>query len=79
MTAIEMCSGLEKPLVAAMLPMYTAEAYASTLRFQEVCARHEIAVFPNIRRATWALARLLDWESEARARLHEGAQLERSD
>ena len=64
-TAMEMCSGLKKPLVFANLPMYTAEAFASTLRFQEVCAEHRVAVFPNMRRATWALARLLEWQENA--------------
>jgi len=68
-TAVEMCSGLKKPLVFANLPMYTAEAFASTLRFQEVCAEHGVAVFPNMRRATWALARLLEWQENRNGQL----------
>jgi len=64
-TALEMCSGLEKPLIFANLPLYTAEAFASTLRFQDVCADHGVAVFPNMRRATWALAGLLEWREKA--------------
>jgi len=59
--ALKRCAGLKKPLVVALTPLYSVDAYEATLRFQETCYRQEIAVFPDVSRAAVALSRLLSW------------------
>jgi acyl-CoA synthetase (NDP forming) len=67
-TGLQKCAGLGKPLLFSDLPVCTPEAFASTLRFREVCARQGVGVFPGMRRTVQALARLLDWQERAAGR-----------
>jgi len=60
-TAIERCADLKKPLVVALTPLYTVDAYEATLRFQETCYRQNIAVFPDVRHAATVLSKLLSY------------------
>ncbi|MGI8927022.1 MAG: CoA-binding protein [Tepidiformaceae bacterium] len=52
-----------KPVVVALRPAVTDEAFEHTLKFQELCWQNGLATYPSIDRAGRALARLLEWQT----------------
>ncbi len=51
-----------KPVVVAIRPATTADAFEQSAEFQEACWRNGLATYPSIDRAGRALARLLQWQ-----------------
>ncbi|MCC6958777.1 MAG: CoA-binding protein [Dehalococcoidia bacterium] len=51
-----------KPVVVAIRPATTAEAFDQSATFQELCWRQGLATFPSIVRAGQALANLVEWQ-----------------
>lgn len=51
-----------KPVVVAIRPSITADAFEQAEQFQELCWRNNLATYPTIARAGKALARLLEWQ-----------------
>jgi len=51
-----------KPVVIAIRPATTAEAFEHSTEFQDLCWRNGLATFPSIARAGYALANLLEWQ-----------------
>ncbi len=52
-----------KPVVVAIRPATTSEAFDHSVEFEEHCWRNGLATYPSIARAGNALARLLEWQS----------------
>lgn len=52
-----------KPIVVAVRPALSDDAFELTLEFQDLCWRAGLATYPSIARAGQALARLLDWQA----------------
>jgi len=50
-----------KPLVVAIRPAVTGDAFDQSSEFQELCWRQGLATFPSIARAGIALANLVEW------------------
>jgi len=51
-----------KPLVVAIRPATTGEAFEHSADFQELCWKQGLATFPSIARAGQALANLVEWQ-----------------
>lgn len=51
-----------KPLVVAIRPATTGDAFELSLEFQEACWRQGLATFPSIARAGQALANVIQWQ-----------------
>jgi acyl-CoA synthetase (NDP forming) len=51
-----------KPVVVAIRPATTLEAFGHSMEFQELCWRNGLAVYPSIARAARSLAGLLRWQ-----------------
>ena len=51
-----------KPVVVAVRQSVTSEAFEQANEFRELCWRANIATYPSIARAGYALARLLEWQ-----------------
>ncbi len=51
-----------KPLVVAIRPAVTGDAFDLSSDFQELCWKQGIATFPSIARAAQALANLVEWQ-----------------
>jgi acyl-CoA synthetase (NDP forming) len=65
-TVVEKSVSLAKPVIFALRPTFSPEAIQATLRFQQTCYRHGIAVFPDIGRAAVALSKLFRWQESHR-------------
>ena len=52
-----------KPIVVAIRPSTTADAFDLALDFQEACWKNGIATYPSIARAGIGVARLLQWQA----------------
>ncbi len=53
----------QKPVVVAIRPATTDDAFELSLEFQELCWKNGLATYPSIARAGNALARLLEWQA----------------
>jgi len=51
-----------KPVVVAVRPALSDDAFALTIEFQELCWKAGLATYPSIARAGQALARRLEWQ-----------------
>ena len=65
-TVVERSASLAKPIVFALRPTFAPEAVQATLRFQQTCYHHGMAVFPDIGRAAVALSKLFRWQESHR-------------
>ena len=51
-----------KPIVVAIRPATTGDAFEMSADFQEQCWRNGLATFPSIARAGNAIANLVEWQ-----------------
>jgi len=51
-----------KPVVVAIRPAVTTDAFEHSSEFQELCWKRGLATFPSIARAGQALANLIEWQ-----------------
>jgi len=51
-----------RPIVVAIRPATTSDAFENSIDFQDLCWKHGLATFPSIARAGQALANLVEWQ-----------------